>query len=98
MAGGFIPRRGSATHPWTREEHHVDNCIDVHAPDAEHHLQHYAGFAIESGHSAGEGAIESTGEHARTGRPGAEEAPLTDAGFSGTELCIAELSWRRWIT
>jgi tRNA (cmo5U34)-methyltransferase len=78
----------------------VDNCIDVNTPEAERQLQRYARFAVDSGMDAAQmekwkGVVKRLlGMVA----PAREEALLAEAGFSGTELFFAGLSWRGWIT
>ncbi|HEU4753629.1 MAG TPA: methyltransferase, partial [Armatimonadota bacterium] len=78
----------------------VDNCIDTAAPDAEQQLQRYARFAIESGLEAEQ--MEKWKEVAKSTLgligPAREEEILAEAGFTGTELFFAGLSWRGWIT
>jgi tRNA (cmo5U34)-methyltransferase len=77
----------------------VDNCIDLTSPNADHYLQRYADYAIESGMEAErmeqwKTAIKPIGLIG----PKREEEVLAEAGFTGTELFFAGLSWRGWIT
>ncbi|MGV3721005.1 MAG: class I SAM-dependent methyltransferase [Actinomycetota bacterium] len=78
----------------------VDNCIDVTGPDAERELQRYAQYAIDGGMEAEQ--MERWKELAKNMLgligPAREEALLAEAGFTGTELFFAGLSWRGWIT
>jgi tRNA (cmo5U34)-methyltransferase len=78
----------------------VDNCIDLAAADAEQKLQRFAQYAVDSGHDAArmdemKALLKST-FHSIS--PAREEALLDEAGFTGTELFFAGLSWRGWIT
>ncbi|MCC2671112.1 MAG: Methyltransferase type 12 [Armatimonadetes bacterium] len=77
----------------------VDNCIDPAGPDTERQLQRYARFAIESGMEAEQ--MERWKEVAKSTlgliAPAREEALLAEAGFTGTELFFAGLSWRGWV-
>lgn len=78
----------------------VNNCIDVAAPDAERQLQRFAQFAIDSGIEAEQ--MERWKDVAKSTlgmvAPAREEALLAEAGFTGTELFFAGLTWRGWIT
>jgi tRNA (cmo5U34)-methyltransferase len=78
----------------------VDNCIDLTAPDADRRLERYLRFAVASGADAAH--LEKAKELVKSGlgliAPARKEALLAEAGFSGTELFFAGLSWRGWIT
>jgi tRNA (cmo5U34)-methyltransferase len=77
----------------------VDNCIDVNAPDAERQLERYARYAVASGMDAAQ--MKKWKDVAKNVlgmvAPAREEALLAEAGFGGSELFYAGLSWRGWI-
>ncbi len=78
----------------------VDNCIDMTAPDADRHLERYLRYGIDSGGDPAQAEKGKAAVRSMLGLISAarEEALLAEAGFRGTELFFAGLSWRGWIT
>ena len=76
----------------------VDNCIDLNAPDADERLDRYIRFGAH-GSDAEQLAKSRTMVRSSLGLvgPAREEALLAEAGFTGTELFFAGLSFRGWI-
>jgi tRNA (cmo5U34)-methyltransferase len=60
----------------------------------------YAGFALGSGvdRSEVEGMQETFQKSLHIMSPDQDEAMLAEAGFVGTELFYAGLTWRGWVT
>jgi len=77
----------------------VDNCIDVHGPDADRLLDRFVQYAVDSGIPRAQVNVfqEKLKEAGTTRSPEQEEQLLRAAGFKEVELYYVGLSWRGWI-
>jgi len=78
----------------------VDNCIDLEGPDVERQLERFAQYGVKSGMEFAQMEQWKTGVKKGLSMvaPKREEELLAEAGFTGTELFFAGLTWRGWIT
>lgn len=77
----------------------VDQCIDLHAPDAQRRLDRYAAYALRSGVDAATvaGARAAVGASTSMVPDRRNEELLDQAGFRDTEVFYAAMAWRGWV-